>query len=123
MRKKSEYVTDISALSRSVRTSIAPLSVKVKVRMGSFNENKGVPGSFHINIRTSDKTKTSGNVYQLNNRFTGKPAIQYMASTRRYKPASRTRLRTIVMNMMMSKSMNPFVQGLIFENTACSFSL
>ena len=90
IRKKSENVTDVSAFNNSLSTNRNPLSVSVYDNQEIRKLIKGVPGSFHINIATSERTNRIGRRLQLNNLLTGKFDSQYTASTARYNPVSNT---------------------------------
>jgi hypothetical protein len=88
IRKKSENVTDVSAFNNSLSTNRRPLSVSVNENREIWKPIKGVPGSFHIKIATSERTNTKGRRLQLNNLLTGNSDSQYTASTARYNHAS-----------------------------------
>ena len=90
IRKKSEKVTDVSAFNNNLSTNRKPLSVSVNDNREIWKLIKGVPGSFHINIATSERTNRIGRRLQLNNLLTGKFDSQYTASTARYNPVSNT---------------------------------
>jgi hypothetical protein len=90
IRKKSEKVTDVSAFSSSLRTNRNPLSVSVNDNQEIWKLIKGVPGSFHINIATSERTNRIGRRLQLNNLLTGNSDSQYIANTATYNPVSNT---------------------------------
>jgi hypothetical protein len=90
IRKKSEKVTDVSAFNNSLSTNRNPLSVSVNDNREIWKLIKGVPGSFHIKIATSERTNTTGRRLQLNNLLTGNSDSQYTASTARYNPVSNT---------------------------------
>lgn len=90
IRKKREKVTDVSAFNNSLSTNRNPLSVSVNDNQEIWNLIKGVPGSFHINIATSERTNKTGRRLQLNNLLTGNSDSQYTANTARYNPVSNT---------------------------------
>ena len=90
IRKKSEKVTDVSAFSSSLRTNRNPLSVSVNDNQEIWKLIKGVPGSFHINIATSERTNRIGRRLQPNNLLTGNSDSQYIANTATYNPVSNT---------------------------------
>jgi hypothetical protein len=90
IRKKSENVTDVSAFSSSLRTNRNPLSVSVNDNQEIWKLIKGVPGSFHINIATSERTNRIGRRLQPNNLLTGNSDSQYIANTATYNPVSNT---------------------------------
>jgi hypothetical protein len=90
IRKKSEKVTDVSAFNNNLSTNRKPLSVSVNDNREIWKLIKGVPGSFHINIATSERTNKTGRRLQLNNLLTGNSDSQYTASTAKYNPVSNT---------------------------------
>jgi hypothetical protein len=123
IRKKSEYVTDISALRRSVITRIRPLSVSVRVKRLIFNENRGLPGSLHAIIPTSERTKSTGREYHANSFFTGRPAAVYIPRIAIYRTPQITRLRVRVTSRITSRSPANVVHGLTREkNVSCRWA-
>jgi len=123
MRNRREAVIDIRAFNRSLIISNKPLSVNVKDNQEACNEINWVPGSFHINRMTRDKTNRTGRRYQLNKFLRGSSECQYNASIKIYKAASRTMLWAAVNARTMTMSNISFVQGLILESTERPFSL
>jgi hypothetical protein len=97
--------------------------VRVSEKYGTFRENIGFPGSFHINISTSDRTNIKGIAYHWTNFLMGRPDKQYNAKTIRYRHTANMRLLSIDTKSMIRTSINAFVQGLILENNEVPFSL
>jgi hypothetical protein len=123
MRNRREDVIDIRAFSKSRINNNNPLSVKVRENQGIFKENKGIPGSFHINKITNDSTNKTGKKHQLINFLIGRLDFQYIRSINAYITTSSSTLCEMVKITMMAISPNSFVQGLILVRKEQQFSL